>query len=190
MIGNGIHDDRKDYEVDEEVKPNVYVSSEGGREINTEQQRLECNTEAISTVFEDEDRVDRTDAVGVLSTAQTYGYESNTSDEGYPLFPTETISNRNNHVEDPNIIAVVNSDTVAAVEEMVVEAVFQQAISTFYDSEEKYQSSRDCDKVMLMSEQRIRSESAEEENKDSVLISISSNILAKEEEILCRVAFP
>lgn len=190
MIGNSVIDDRKDYKVGEEVKPNVYVSSEGGREINAEHQRLEYNTEAISTVMEDEERVDRTDAVSVLSTAQTYGYESNTSLEDYPLFPTEIISNRNSHLEDSNVIAVVISDTVPAVEEMVVEAAFQQAVSRFYDSEEKYQSSRDCDKVILMSEQRIRSESAEEENNDSVLVSISTNILAKEEEILCRVAFP
>jgi hypothetical protein len=189
---NGTSDD---YAIDEEVNLKSYVSSEGINGLYSGHLGLEYNTVPISTVVEDEERVHRTVAVGVNSTAQTakkakesYGYESNTSDEEYPLFPTEIISNRNGHSES-NIITAVNSDAVP-LEEMVVEAMFLKAISRFYDAEDKYQSKRDCVKEILMTEQQIRSESTEEDNNDSVLVGISSNILVKEEEILCRIAFP
>jgi hypothetical protein len=185
-----------DYEIDEEVSTKIYASSEGINEIYSEQPELEYNTVPISTVVKDEERGHRTVAVGVHSTLtakeakESYGYESNTSDEEHPLFPTEIISNRIGHSDGSSIITVVNSDNVP-VEEMVVEAMFQQAISKFYDSEDRYTSNRDCFKEKLMAQQQVRSESNEEDNNnDSVLVGISSNILAKEEEILCRIALP
>jgi hypothetical protein len=168
----------------------VLLVPEDSNKDSLEQRGQENYSEPIVTA-EADDKQEKvlpttTTAATVQKGEESYGYESNTSDEDVPLFPTEIISSSSN-TQDLNIAQVANSDPI--MEEMVVETVFQQAIGRFYDTEERY-SNDSAKRIRVGQEFPVRSESIEDDNNDAVFGGISSKILAKEEDILCRIAFP